>query len=125
MRRIAALAILALLAACGPTRQERQAELNRLVGQPESAVVSQLGLPSRVYETGGIRFIAYEERRVGYAPGYVGYGPWGYGPGGLGGWYSAGYIGFPPTVERVCETTFEVSGGIVRQVALRGLGCGV
>lgn len=124
MRRIAVLAALALLAACAPTRQERQAELSRLVGQTEAAVVSQLGLPSRVYETGGIRFLAYEERRVGFAPGYGSHaGPWAspWGPG----WYGYGYLGFPPTVERVCETTFELAGGVVRQVALRGPGCGV
>jgi len=124
MRRILVLFALALLAACGPTRQERQAELNRMIGQTEAAVVSQFGVPTRTFETGGLRFLAYEETRLAYAPGYVGYGPWG-GPWGPGGWYAGGFVGFPPTVERVCETTFEIGAGLVRQVTMRGSGCGL
>ena len=127
MRRLLALAALAALAACAPTRAERLAALNRFVGEPEAAIVQAFGVPHRTYETGGIRFLAYDERRLAYAPGYVSVAPiggvWhhGFGPG----WYGYGYAAFPPPmIERLCETTFEVAQGRVRAVSLRGDACG-
>lgn len=129
MRRSLILVLLTLLAACGPTRQERLEALNRLVGQPEAAVVSQLGLPHRIYETGGIRFLAYAERRLGFVAGHAAWGPGWVTPLGAHwgphGWHGHGYVTpLPPAVDLVCETTFEIAGGLVRQVALRGPGCG-
>jgi len=131
------LACLVLLAGCAPTRQERLAELNKLVGKNEAEVVSALGVPTRTYEANGIRFVAYDERRLGLAPATVAGGPWGGpwggawggpwggGPWGTYGWYGGGFVGYPVTVERICETTFELAGGVVRAVALHGPGCGV
>jgi len=126
MHRILALtlACLVLLAGCAPTRQERLAELNKLVGKTEAEVVSALGVPTRTYEANGIRFVAYDERRLGLAPATVYGGPWG-GPWGAYGWYGGGFVSYPVTVERTCETTFELAGGVVRAVALHGPGCGV
>ena len=134
MRRLALLLAFLVLTACGPTRQERQDTLNRLVGLTEAAVISQLGVPARSHEANGVRFLAYEERHRGYAAG--GYrsgalvGPAGGPPGPpLGtpyGWYQYGYVAVPPPmVERLCVTTVEIAGGLVRRVDLRGDGCGL
>lgn len=122
MRRIIPAIICLALTACGPTRQERIAAMQSFVGQPEASVIQQLGVPDRVYEANGIKFLAYEERRLGFAPGIYGAAP--YGPFGPHGWYGYGYAAFPPPqVERICETTFEVTAGIIQRAALRGA-CG-
>lgn len=128
MRRIILVISLLVAASCAPTLQERMASLQPLVGQPEATLIQQFGVPARVYEAGGIKFLAYEERRLGYAPGIYGaapYGPFGGPFGAPYGPYAYGYAAFPPPqVERICETTFEVAGGVIRRVALRGA-CGV
>ena len=114
------LGILAL-AACGPTREERQQAVNRLVGLTEAAVVSQLGLPARTHEADGVRFLAYEERHRGFATGIQRGG--GVGPDG---WHHYGYVALsPPTVDYFCVTTVEIAAGRVRQITLRGDGCGM
>lgn len=131
MRRIILAITLLIVAACAPTLQERLASLQPFVGQAEATLIQQLGVPGRVYEAGGIKFLAYEERRIGFAPGIYGaapYSPFGApfgGPFGAPyGAYGYGYAAFPPPqVERICETTFEVTGGVIRRVALRGA-CG-
>jgi len=120
MRRFVVLSLIVALAGCGPSLQEREAAMNRFIGQPEAVLVQQMGVPSRTYEAGGVKFLAYDERRLDYAPGFYGGGPWGY-----PGWYGYGYATFPPTtVERICETTFEVVGSVVQRVSLRGNACG-
>jgi hypothetical protein len=116
MRRAVLFVLLGLLAACADTLAARQAYLSKFVGQPETAVVQAMGVPNRTIETGGIRFLAYDERRVDVVPGMPGYGPW------FNGWYGGG---FPPqVVERKCETTFEIADGSVRAFTLRGNACG-
>ena len=121
MKRLALTAVLGL-AACTNYAADRAAYLNTLVGQPEAAVVQQLGVPGRVFETGGHRFVAYTSQRTTV------YGGGGFGVGGFG--YGRGFGGFGtfdafPTevVARVCETTFDLQGGIVRSWALHGNGC--
>jgi len=118
-RRLIALAMLPALAACAmPNRlAEREAMLGSFIGQSEADVVRDLGVPSRVFEADGHRFLAYLERRVEYVPGYTPFRPYrygfGYGP------------GFPPDIiQRSCETTFEVVNGKVFSFALRGNACG-
>ena len=119
MRRIVpTLAILALaVAACSPTLQERTQVVQQYVGKPEANLVQQMGVPDRVYQAGGIKFLAYDERRLGFAPAaYGGYGPFG--------GYAYGYAAFPPPqVERICESTFEITNGTVQRATLRGA-CG-
>ena len=137
MRRIILVITTLIVTACAPTLQERLASLQPLVGQPEATLIQQFGVPGRVYEAGGTKFLAYEDRRIGFAPGIYGaapYGPFGgplvgpFGGGPFGspyGAYGYGYAAFPPPqVERICETTFEVTEGTIRRVALRGA-CGV
>ena len=97
-------------------RAEREAALGGLIGQPESDLVRQFGVPSRVYDANGHRFLAYVERRVDYLPGFAPFRPYGYGFG-----YGPD---FPPEiVQRTCETTFEVVDAKVFSFALRGNAC--
>jgi hypothetical protein len=109
--------LIALLGGCGNDIAERQAWLSQFVGQNEKAVVEAMGVPTRTYETGGSKFVAYIERRVEIVPG-VGCAPfWGW-PYGCSG-------GLPPqAIERRCETTFEIGpDGRVRTFTLRGNSC--
>lgn len=116
MRRI--LLLLAMLTAAGCVNRlaQRQAFLNRFVGQPETVLVQALGVPDRSYRTGGIAFLAYVDRRIETLPSPFSAGPWWLG------WYNGG---FPPQVVTLeCDTTFQVQGGIVRSYVLRGNDCG-
>ncbi|MDQ2762256.1 MAG: hypothetical protein M3Y22_01805 [Pseudomonadota bacterium] len=115
MRFAPLLALLGLLACCSNRLAARQAELSRWVGQPETELVGIMGAPTRSYDSGGMKFLTYEESRVEIVPAcpYFGPGPF---------WYGGG---FPPTVTNlVCDTTFTVAGGIVRAFSLRGNACG-
>ncbi len=117
MRRIV-LALAILLVGCVNQLAQRQAYLAQFVGKPEAVLVQQLGVPTRSFETGGVRFLAYTESRVDVVPGIPAYG---FGP-PYWGWYGGA---FPPqVVNLVCETTFAVSDGIVRSSTLRGNACG-
>lgn len=52
---------LAMLAACaGSTPAEFDRGMSTYVGQPETRLVEGLGVPPRVYETGGRRFLEYD-----------------------------------------------------------------
>src|SRR5262249_46389667 len=74
VRRAVLLWLVALVAACGDQLAARQAYLARFVGQPESAVVQQMGVPTRSFETGGIRYLAYNQRRIELIPAFPTYG---------------------------------------------------
>ena len=109
------VAALALLAGCADTLARRQARLIPLIGRPVGDLIQQLGVPNRTYETGGVKYLAYEETQVQVLPGVPGAGFW------SGGWGS----GIPPEViQWQCQTTFAVAGGLVRSYALHGNGCG-
>lgn len=115
MRRSALLVLLLLLSGCvvGPSRQQ---VLSQYVGADEATLVQALGVPSRTFAAGDVKFLAYDERRTQVVPPPP--GPFGFGYGY--GWYSP----FPPTVvQYVCETTFEVVQGRVRSFTLRGNAC--
>jgi len=115
MRRGALIALTVLATACADRLAERQAYLSQFVGQPESTLVQQMGVPTRSIETGGVKYLAYDQNRVEVVPGFPGYGPF------YTGWYGAG---FPPQVVNLrCETTFEVADGTVRAFTLRGNAC--
>ena len=104
------------LAGCANGRAQHQAELATWVGKPETDLVSMMGAPTRTYETGGMKFLTYEERHVEIVPGT----PYDFGPGSF--WYGGG---FPPTATTlVCETTFTIAAGLVRAYSLRGNACG-
>jgi hypothetical protein len=116
MRRAMLLVLSGLIAGCVDRLAARQAYLGQFVGQPEAVVVQQLGVPTRNYETGGVKYLAYSERRIDIIPTFPSYSPF------FTGWYGGG---FPPQViELQCETTFEVAEGIVKSFTLRGNACG-
>ncbi len=118
MKPVLPLLLAAVLAGCGPAF-DRPAFLATLVGQPEAELVRRLGVPSRTYETGGRKFLAYSEQRadlIGGGPFFGGFGYFGPGYGTYG--------GFPAEIiERSCETTFEVGDGRVLAWSLRGNVC--
>lgn len=102
----------------------RVASLNALVGKPETDLVRAMGVPSRTYDAGGHRFLAYRQSRIETIPGDPGWGPWGYPWGWGGGWGGWGWGGFPPEiVQRDCETTFDLLNGVVQAWTLRGNAC--
>ena len=110
------LGLVALMGGCTDRLAVRQAELARWVGRPETELVGIMGAPYRTYETGGLKFLTYEDRRVEIVPGT----PYYYGPGPFG--YRGG---FPPTaVTLACDTTFTITGSVVRAFSLRGNACG-
>jgi len=122
--RLAKLLPLLLITAC-TTGPDRATVLNSMIGAPEAEVVRQLGVPSRTYETGGHKFLAYTDQRATVIDG----GPLMYGGGFFGGGYYGSGFGFGsafPTeiIPRVCETTFDVVGGRVQTWSLRGNACG-
>ena len=118
MRRAILILLVSMVAGCTNQLAARQAYLNQFIGQSESVVVQQMGVPTRSIETEGVKYLAYSESRVDVVPGLPAYG-WG-APywGGYGG-------GIPPQVVTLsCETTFAVSNGTVQSYTLRGNACG-
>ncbi len=120
-RKMIVTLCVSMLAACAPAFN-RPAFLASLVGQPEAEVVRRLGVPSRTFETGGHRFLAYAEHRsevVSFGLGVGGFD----GFGGYGGFGSG--LGYYPSqiIDRGCETTFEVADRRVLTWSLRGNAC--
>lgn len=115
MRHALLLPLLALSAcAIGPSIDER---LSAFVGRSELELVSTLGAPSRSYDTGGQRFLSYEEQRTVAVPGgFVG-GPWGYRRGLYGGFSTTAYAPVQ------CDVTFGLREGRVVSYTYRGEGC--
>lgn len=58
----------ALVAGCATTGQYDRS-LNALIGLREAELVQRLGRPSRVYESGGLRYVVYEQRDTAYIAG--------------------------------------------------------
>jgi hypothetical protein len=104
-----------LLTGCAGGLAERQAELTRWVGEPEAHLVAAMGVPHRTYDSGAMRFLTYQDVRIERQPS----GDFYFGPG------PAAPTGFwDGTTALVCDTTFAVSGGVVRGFSLQGNGCG-
>ena len=124
MRRILPWLLPPLLAGCAVRPSPaRVAALNALIGQDETTLVKELGVPTRSFKTGGHTFLAYDQRHVEVVPGWSPYpwGPWG-GEWGWGGW--GWNNGFPPQIVTYgCETTFELTDNRVSSWSLRGNAC--
>ncbi len=117
MSRVLFPFLLVVLSACADQLAARQAELKQLVGKPEVDLIQAMGVPTRTYETGGVKFLSYEDKRLEILPG----SPFYYGSGLYPGFYG----GIPPqAVNLVCDTTFSVVNGAVSGVILRGNACG-
>ena len=124
--RTVALACALALGACAYPNPQHVAAMNALVGKSEADLVRTLGVPSRTYDTGGHRFLAFSRSKLETIPGDPGFGPWGggfwVGPYWGGGW--GGWGGFPPEiVQRDCETTFDLLSGTVQSWNFRGNDC--
>ncbi len=119
-----AVACVLALGACAYPSAEHVAALNALVGKPETDLVRAMGVPTRTYDTGGHRFLAYSRSKLETIPGDPGFGPWwgrGRWGGGWGGWGGWGY-GLE-LIQRDCETTFDLLKGTVQSWSLRGNDC--
>ncbi len=115
MRRVLVVVAAGLLAGCVNELAERQAELQHWIGQPETQLVAAMGAPNRVYDGGSMKFLTYEDIYIEQGPA----GPYYFGPGPAA---PTGFGGIQYTT--VCDTTFTVSGGVVKAFSLRGNGCG-
>ncbi len=121
LARLAATVVLLSASACANRLAARQAALAPLIGRGETDLVRALGVPSRTFESGGHRFLAFVDTRTAVIPGTYGPPPWGFwGPG------SAWALGATPpqVIETVCETTFEIADATVVGFSLHGEGCG-
>ncbi len=119
MRAILTGICVLMLAGCvavGPS--EREVVLSGLVGQPEGEAVRQLGVPTRSFETGGKRYLAFTESRLDSYPGFSGPVYYGRYRGFFGGYYGS------EIVQRTCETTLEIADGKIASFTLRGNSCG-
>ncbi|MGH7118873.1 MAG: hypothetical protein ACREFP_07775 [Acetobacteraceae bacterium] len=118
--RYLGLTVLFVLGACA--NQElaaRRAHLTSLIGESEIDLVRQMGVPTRTFTLHSEKFLAYDDRRLEFVPGFYGGTPWwgpGWGPWGLG-------PSPPLVIARGCETTFEIQGGKVASFSLRGPDC--
>jgi hypothetical protein len=125
---------LALLAACGNGTAEFDRRNASYVGQPEVRLVEELGVPHRIYETEGRRFLEYEFSSaaapaspafsLGFGAGSFSGGRHGWGSGfgtGLGVGIPLGGSRYEPIP---CIVTFEVRDGRVLDFRRQGEGCG-
>ena len=116
--RLLPFLLLALAAGCarGPTLAQRLAVF---VGQSEGDLVAAMGVPLRVHEAEGRRFLQFEQRRtiaLAGPPVAPVYGAWGYR--GWGGWASA-----PSYAVIACDITFALRDGRAESFTFRGEGC--
>jgi len=120
MRKAAILAGVLALSACAYPSPQLVSHLDSLKGKPEAALIQDMGVPTRSYDSSGHRFLAYNRTRYDSIPGGPGFGYWG----GWRGWGYGGWGAFPPEiVKRDCEITFDLTGGIVQTYQLRGNDC--
>jgi hypothetical protein len=104
-----------LLGGCASGLAVRQQELTHWVGQPEGDLLAAMGAPNRSYDSGAMKVLTYEETHIEQGPsGPYYFGP---GPGAINGFSGRVYSSF-------CDTTFTITGGVVRAFSLRGDGCG-
>jgi hypothetical protein len=117
MHQFVPLLVAVVIGACANQLAAREAFLNQFVGHPDSELVRKLGVPTRTYETRGVKYLAYSESRLEFMPPLPPYAgpPW---------WLGAYGAAPPQVVNLVCETTFVVADGIVKSYTLHGNACG-
>lgn len=121
MRRL--LALLPLLAACADRGAEFDARMAGYVGRPESELVMGLGVPDRVQELEGRRFLDYELRGARSGPVLTPSLGFGFGSFGGGTVFGTG-IGIGGTAPpAACGVTFALRQGRVESFTRRGTGC--
>ncbi|WP_431284700.1 hypothetical protein ACQW02_07785 [Humitalea sp. 24SJ18S-53] len=111
---------LPILAACatGPSLAQR---LSVYIGQPEPDLVAALGVPLRIYDEDGRRFLEFDQQRLLAVP-----APYAFGAGAGFGYYGwrggGGYVG-STVVTASCGITFAIRDGRAESFTLRGDGC--
>ncbi|MBP2295526.1 hypothetical protein [Azospirillum rugosum] len=118
-------ALLALTTACAdPGADAALAAQSALVGMPKGTLMSCAGVPQRETASGGLEFLTYQAGSVSYyaPPPPIGY-PW-----GAPGWRRRAldydpWDYYPPVpgdvVDRRCEATFTLDGGVVQRLVYR------
>ncbi len=120
MKCLIAAAVLTLLAGCATTEKYEE-NLQGWVGKPELELVRVWGAPNSVYETGGVKFLTYAKTRQGYIPGAA---PSYQTQVVRNTVFSTPVGGYPGrSVTRQCDTTFEVSAGVVSSYRFEGNAC--
>jgi hypothetical protein len=123
------VALLALGGCAYQTEAQINAELAHHIGQSETDLVREMGVPNRHFDSGGHHFLAYvsgHQEILSYNDGgffYPGFG-WGWGgPGwaGYGGW--GGGFGSASVITYGCQTTFEIDAGRVIGFKRHGNDC--
>jgi hypothetical protein len=68
---LALASVAAVLAGCQTPSQQNPRVLHALIGHDAAAVVQRLGRPSRAIDVGDHLFLAYDNRKGLFAPGFV------------------------------------------------------
>jgi hypothetical protein len=123
MRALVVLALTAmLLTGCGIfAGPDRKAQLDQLIGKPETDVIRAMGVPNRTIQAEGRQFLAYTDHQWDTFAGYDMFS--GYGRYGTLGYRRQGFEADPSLYERYCETTFEIVDNKVASYTLRGTAC--
>jgi hypothetical protein len=129
------LALLALGGCAYQTEAQINARMAAHIGQSETDLVRDMGVPNRTYASGGHHFLAYmtghqeiesfNDGGFGYPGWGWGWGGWGYGGGGWGGGWGGwgGGFGSATVTNYGCQTTFEVDAGRVIGFKRHGNAC--
>lgn len=107
---LATLAITLTITGCA-SRSDFSALLDTWVGAKEHELVAANGVPQRIYETGGHKYLTYEGSDTSSTFATYVNGPtvtYGYGPGSF---------------TRSCRVTFEVTGDVVTAWSSEGNSC--
>ena len=128
---IPVIALLALSGCAIQTEAQIKAQLDHHIGENEASLIRELGVPTRSFQSGGQRFLAYYtgyqqvDNFGGFGGGFGGWG-WRGGWGGWGGgWGPGGFNDWGPSniISYGCETTYEVTGGHVMGWTRHGNDC--
>jgi hypothetical protein len=119
MRAINILLLGLLLTGCASVElQNRQSAAARYIGQTERDLLRDIGVPIRIREASGRRFVAYEDSQTRYTkpiPSFTRrWSPFG----------SSLEVRPEEMVIMTCETTFELENDKVVSFRLHGDGCG-
>lgn len=95
--------------------------LDTWMGSSESQLIAQWGVPSSVYESGGVKYLTYRNSASGFVPGT----PASYQSTVVGNTVYTNRIGGSPgfMINRWCDTTFTIRDGTIIHWSWKGNGC--
>ncbi len=114
------LGLVFLLTGCA-TEAKYGEMLDTWMGSSESQLISQWGAPASVYEADGAKYLTYRNSASGYVPG----SPASYQSTVIGNTVYTNRIGGTSgfMINRWCDTTFTVKGGVIIHWSWQGNGC--